>query len=86
MGKTVVVITWLNPNKNISMYPEILDDFKIRKRLSNRQRNISFSIPRAKRSLIGDPGNQTVSDIAGNPVVVREPSIEIIEDDARRRS
>jgi hypothetical protein len=80
MGKTVVVITWLNPNKNISMYPGILKGFP------SPQRNISFSIPRAKRSLIGDPGNQTVSDIAGNPVVVREPSIEIIEDDARRRS
>jgi len=100
MGKTVVAVVWLNPNQNTSLYPGILDDFKIGKRLSRPSAEYFFldsegeaqslknhlgkNIPVQAYRLVRDPGNQPVLDSAGKHVAVREPSIEIIEDDPRR--
>lgn len=88
-----VIVEWLNPNQSLSLYPHILDDFKIERTLRTPSMEYYFLKSEAEAQKLKshleqklpshayravDDANRTLADNAGNPLIGREPSVKIV--------
>jgi|SRR5208282_6423048 len=92
-SEIAVVVVWLNPNQNLSLYPQILDGFRVERTLRRPSMEYYFLKSEAEAQKLKshleqklpshhyralDEGNHPMMDKAGNPLICREPRIDIV--------
>jgi hypothetical protein len=92
-SEIAVVVVWLNPNQSLSLYPQILDGFRVKRTLRRPSMEYYFLKSEAEAQTLRshleqklpshdyralDEANHPILDKAGNPLICREPRIDIV--------
>jgi hypothetical protein len=92
-SEIAVVVVWLNPNQNLSLYPQILDGFRVERTLRRPSMEYYFFKSEAEAQKLKshleqnlpshdyralDVANHPILDKVGNPLICREPRIDIV--------
>jgi hypothetical protein len=92
-SEIAVVLVWLNPNQSLLLYPQILDGFRIERALRRPSMEYYFLKSKAEAQKLKshleqnlpshdyralDEVNHPILDRAGNPLICREPRIDIV--------
>lgn len=92
-SEVAVVVKWLNPDQSLSLYPQVLDGFEIvrtHRRPSTEyyfleseveaqdlKRHLEQKIPMYDYRIM-DEANHLILDKEGNPLMCREPTIDVV--------
>jgi hypothetical protein len=92
-SEIAVVVAWLNPNQSLSLYPQILDGFRVERIVRGPSMEYYFLKSEAEAQTLKshleqklpshhyralNEANHPILDKAGNPLICREPRIDIV--------